>query len=129
MISWWVAGKSCAVSAEGPLDLRANVHRYQAPWSDGSGAALAPQRRMKRALQMVLAVSLFGVAFSGVLSYREVFSRSAVSCPTPGAPGTVFGYPACVYGFFMYLIIVMTVAAGLLLSRRSTARPNSGGNQ
>lgn len=84
---------------------------------------------MKRALQVVLGISLFGVVFSGVLSYREVFSRSAVACPAPGAPGTVFGYPACVYGFFMYLVIVMTVAAGLLLSRHSTARPNAGERQ
>lgn len=73
---------------------------------------------MKRALQVVLGVGLFGLVFSGVLSYQEVFSRSQVSCPTPGAPGTVLGYPACVYGFFMYLVIVVTVAAGLYLSRR-----------
>jgi hypothetical protein len=72
---------------------------------------------MKRALQVVLGVSFFGLVFSGVLSYREVFAQSAASCPAPGAPGTVFGYPACVYGFFMYLVIVLTVAAGLYLSR------------
>lgn len=84
---------------------------------------------MKRALQVVLGISLFGVVFSGVLSYREIFSRSVVACPAPGAPGTVFGYPACVYGFFMYLVIVMTVAAGLLLSRHSTARPLAGGRR
>lgn len=51
----------------------------------------------------ISAISLFGVAFSGFLSYQDVFGRAATSCPAPGAPGTVFGYPACVYGFFMYL--------------------------
>lgn len=67
----------------------------------------------KRALQLILAVSLFGVAFSGVLSYRELFGAGAVKCPAPGAPGTVFGYPACVYGFFMYLILAAIAGAGL----------------
>jgi uncharacterized membrane protein len=73
---------------------------------------------MKRALQVILGVSLFGVAFSGLLSYQEIFARTAVSCPAPGAPGTVLGYPACVYGFFMYLVVATTAAAGLLSGRR-----------
>ena len=35
---------------------------------------------MKRALQIILAISLFGVAFSGYLSYGEVFgARATVS--------------------------------------------------
>ena len=73
---------------------------------------------MKRALQVILGVSLFGVAFSGVLSYQEIFANTAVSCPAPGAPGTVLGYPACVYGFFMYLFVAATAALGLLSARR-----------
>ena len=77
---------------------------------------------MKRSLQVILGISLFGVAFSGVLSYREVFVQTAAVCPSPGAPGTVFGYPACVYGLFMYLVIVGVAAAGLLAGRRSRAR-------
>ncbi len=77
---------------------------------------------MKRALQIILGISLFGVAFSGVLSYREIFAQTAAVCPSPGAPGTVFGYPACVYGFFMYLIVAGTAVAGLVAGRRSHAR-------
>jgi uncharacterized membrane protein len=77
---------------------------------------------MKRALQIILGISLFGIAFSGVLSYREIFGQTAAVCPSPGAPGTVFGYPACVYGFFMYLIVVGTAVAGLVAGRRSRAR-------
>ena len=69
---------------------------------------------MRRALYVILGISLFGVAFSGTLSYREVFGHSAAVCPSPGAPGTVLGYPACVYGFFMYLIV-----AGVALTRRA----------
>jgi hypothetical protein len=68
---------------------------------------------MRRALQWVFAISLFGVVFSGTLSYREVFGSSAAACPAPGAPGTVFGYPACVYGFFMYLVLAAISGAGL----------------
>jgi len=77
---------------------------------------------MKRALYIILAISLFGVAFSGTLTYREVFAHSAAVCPSPGAPGTVLGYPACVYGFFMYLIIMGVAVSGLIAGRHS--RPN-----
>ena len=73
---------------------------------------------MKRALQIILFIALFGVGFSGMLTYREVFGPSALSCPSPGAPGTVFGYPACVYGFFMYLVISITAGAGLFAGRK-----------
>ncbi len=75
----------------------------------------------KRALQIILAISLFGVAFSGYLSYQELFGGTATSCPAPGAPGTVFGYPACVYGFFMYLALAFFAVAGLDAERRRAA--------
>lgn len=75
----------------------------------------------RRALQAVLAISLFGVAFSGFLSYQELFGAGAASCPAPGAPGTVFGYPACVYGFFMYLVLAFFAVAGLDVERRRGA--------
>ena len=72
----------------------------------------------RKSLQLILAVSLFGVAFSGFLSYRELFGAGAARCPAPGAPGTIFGYPACVYGFFMYLILAALAAAGLVAVER-----------
>lgn len=72
----------------------------------------------RRALQVILGISLFGVAFSGFLSYQELFGGTAASCPAPGAPGTVFGYPACVYGFFMYLVLALFAVAGLDAERR-----------
>lgn len=77
----------------------------------------------KKSLQLILAVSLFGVAFSGVLSYRELFGAGAATCPAPGAPGTVFGYPACVYGFFVYLILTALAAAGLAALKRERPAP------
>lgn len=76
---------------------------------------------MKTALFVILLLGIGGVAFSGYLSYRELFSESGAMCPVPGAPGTVFGYPACIYGFFMYLAVVVAAALGLARSRtRST---------
>ena len=74
---------------------------------------------MKRALQLILLLALAGLTFSGTLTYREVFA-SAAKCPSPGAPGTILGYPACVYGFFMYLAIVITAIAGLRAGARAT---------
>lgn len=67
---------------------------------------------MRRALQTILTIAVFGLVFSGVLTYRELFAGMA-KCPSPGAPGTVFGYPACVYGFFMYLVITVVAVLGL----------------
>ena len=49
---------------------------------------------MRRALQIILTIAVFGLVFSGVLTYRELFTGGVAKCPSPGAPGTVFGYPA-----------------------------------
>jgi hypothetical protein len=72
---------------------------------------------MKRALQVVLAISLMGVAFSGTLTYRELIARSTEGCPAVGAPGTILGYPACVYGLVMYLVLMAVAALGLRAER------------
>jgi len=74
---------------------------------------------MRRALLIVFMLGLAGTAFSGVLTYRDLFGATALACPSPGAPGTIFGYPACVYGFFMFVAI--TVVSGLGL--RAAASP------
>jgi uncharacterized membrane protein len=78
----------------------------------------------KRSLQIILGIGLFGLAFSGYLSYHELFASTppAQSCPTLGTPGTVLGYPACVYGFFMYLAVTAVAAAGLRGKRERTHR-------
>ena len=80
---------------------------------------------MKRALQIILGFALFGVAFSGTLSYQELFGSSSAVCPSPGSPGTVFGYPACVYGFFMYLLISAIAAWGLIAGRHQSSEPSA----
>jgi uncharacterized membrane protein len=67
----------------------------------------------ERALQAVLAVSLVGAAFSGTLVYREACSAAGGGCAAGGAPGAILGLPACVYGLFMYLVLVTLSALGL----------------
>jgi hypothetical protein len=73
------------------------------------------------ALRFIFGVSLFGLVFSGVLSYQELFGNAVLTCPSPGPRGTVLGYPACVYGFFMYLVIA-AVSGWSLLSARLARR-------
>lgn len=84
---------------------------------------------MRRALWIVFMLSLAGTAFSGVLTYRELFGATALACPSPGAPGTIFGYPACVYGFFMFVAIAVASGLGLRAaadSRTPLSSPVSG---
>lgn len=73
---------------------------------------------MWRALQAAFLLSLGGTLFSGVLSYQELFGQTALACPAPGAPGTLLGYPACVYGFFMFLALTIVTGLGLGAGRR-----------
>lgn len=68
---------------------------------------------MKRALQIVLAISIVGVLFSGTLVYREVCSAGTGGCMAGGGPGTILGLPVCVYGLVMYLLLTAVASFGL----------------
>jgi len=72
---------------------------------------------MKRitALKAILGISIFGLLFSGYLSYQEFFVPvvDGASCTPLGAPGTILGYPPCIYGFFMYLLVAVLATLGL----------------
>ena len=72
---------------------------------------------MRRALQIIAIIGVLGLAFSGVLSYHELFGAGAGGCRVPGAAGTVLGLPACIYGFFMYLAVTAVAIAGLRSGR------------
>lgn len=63
----------------------------------------------KAALKGILALSAAGLLFSGYLSYKEIFANSCASC---GSAGNILGFPACVYGFAMYLIILCLAFSG-----------------
>jgi hypothetical protein len=71
---------------------------------------------LKRALQVVLIVALLGVAFSGVLTYRD-FAAQTQSCTPFAPPGTLFGYPPCVYGLVMYAVVAVIALWGLVGKR------------
>ncbi len=71
---------------------------------------------MQRALQVILVLALAGVAFSGALTVRE-FTTQAPGCSAIGAPGTIFGYPPCIYGLVMYAATAVVAVLGLRAKR------------
>ncbi|MGE5625717.1 MAG: hypothetical protein ACM3ZT_09245 [Bacillota bacterium] len=78
---------------------------------------------MKRALQVIFVIGLAGAVFSGTLTYRE-FSTQAAACTPVGQPGTLFGYPPCVYGLIMYSAVVFIAGWGLA-SKRPASRADT----
>jgi uncharacterized membrane protein len=74
----------------------------------------------KRVLQIIVALGAAGTAFSGYLTASELTRPAVTTCTPIGEPGTVLGYPPCIYGLVMYLAITALAFAGLLgLSRRA----------
>lgn len=68
---------------------------------------------MKTSLLMILVVGICGLLFSGYLSYMELFAEGCgIGCSDSGS-GLLFGVPVCVYGFIMYLSIVIMCIFGL----------------
>lgn len=67
----------------------------------------------RAALKAVLVIALGGLTFSGYLSYGELFGTCTVGCSAVEASGGIFGLPACVYGFFMYLAVTIVASLGL----------------
>ncbi|MEI6058530.1 MAG: hypothetical protein WCP89_02050 [archaeon] len=70
--------------------------------------------KKQTALKTILIISIAGLLFSGYLSYGEVFAKvCAASVLGMGTCTNVQGLPACVYGFFMYLIVFVISILGL----------------
>lgn len=86
------------------------------------GPSLEGSVSMQGALRTAFALSMAGVVFSGVLTYQELFGTSGLSCPAPGAPGTILGYPACVYGCVMFVAIAVISGIGLMRTDAVQAR-------
>jgi len=61
------------------------------------------------ALKTILVISVLGLLFSGYLSYAELIKGTC----TIGGCSYVLGFPACVYGFVMYLIVLIISILGL----------------
>ena len=62
------------------------------------------------ALKIILAISILGLLFSGYLSYTELFQEV---CSLSGGCSTIGDIPACVFGFVMYLVILVISVLGL----------------
>ena len=72
---------------------------------------------MKRALQVVLAIGIAGMAFSGYLSWRELFGGAPACTIGAGGATTLLGLP--VYGLIMYAAVTAVAALGLRGARRA----------
>lgn len=71
---------------------------------------------MKRltALKIILCISIAGMLFSGYLSYGELFAGACYSENLGmGTCTNVLEVPACVYGFVMYLAVLIISILGL----------------
>ena len=66
--------------------------------------------KKESALKIIFVISIAGMLFSGYLSYSELFKKI---CVFGGSCTSVVGIPACVYGFFMYLIVFVISLIGL----------------
>jgi uncharacterized membrane protein len=66
--------------------------------------------KSKTALKTILIISIAGLLFSGYLSYTELFRKI---CAFGGSCSMVQGIPACVYGFVMYLVVLIVSLLGL----------------
>jgi len=67
-------------------------------------------------LKIILGVSFAGLLFSGYLSAKEIFGGCS-ACSAASA-SNIFGIPVCIFGFVMYLIIVIIATAGLASGKR-----------
>jgi hypothetical protein len=52
---------------------------------------------------LVLLIILVGIGFSGFLTAGSLHG----SCPVEGGCAAFFGYPVCMYGFLMYLLVLI----------------------
>lgn len=81
---------------------------------------LDPAGYLRRMLWIVFGVSLAGSAFSGVVTYRDLVGR-LITCPAVGAPGTVLGVPACVFGLLMFAFLALVSGFALIRTSGKTS--------
>ncbi|MGY4884887.1 MAG: hypothetical protein ACP5NZ_04890 [Nanobdellota archaeon] len=70
--------------------------------------------KKESALKTILIISIAGLLFSGYLSYTELIAGfCGASKLGMGQCTNVFQIPACVYGFVMYLAVLIISILGL----------------
>jgi hypothetical protein len=115
------AGRPVACNGSGSDEHGDEGDRQLAPWAPRPEECAM---KVKLALWSTLLIATIGLGFSGYLSYRELGAADDVNaCAPVGAAGTVLGYPPCIYGLAMYLLIVVVVSLGLLGLRRESRGP------
>ena len=68
----------------------------------------------KTYLMAILAFAVFGMLFSGYLSYNELFPSASGGAVCAALSAKILGVPTCVYGFVMYVIIGVLAALALM---------------
>lgn len=76
----------------------------------------------KLSLQILVALGYLGMAFSGYLSYAEMYGSSAATCTAQGGSCDILGYPACIYGFFMFAAVAIIACAGQSAANKPTTK-------
>ena len=66
--------------------------------------------KRKTALTAILCISIAGMAFSGYLSFFELFQKV---CALGGGCSNLLGLPVCVYGLGMYAAVFVVALLGL----------------
>lgn len=70
--------------------------------------------KQKTSLKIIFWIAIAGMLFSGYLSYGELFAKTCYATALGmGTCTNAAGIPACVYGFFMYLIVFVISILGL----------------
>lgn len=76
--------------------------------------------RRKASLITILIIAIAGIIFSGYLTYHTMFaegcSEAIISCGSE--PIEIFGLPTCVYGFFMYLILIILSITAIVRDKK-----------
>jgi len=67
--------------------------------------------KKKTSLITILCISIAGMAFSGYLSFFELFQKV---CPVGGGCSNILGLPTCVYGLGMYIAVFVIALLGLM---------------
>ena len=69
----------------------------------------------KLSLLLITILSALGVAFSGVLSFQELFANGSLASPLLSCTAKtqqLFNLPTCVYGLAIYLLIFTLALLG-----------------
>lgn len=70
--------------------------------------------KKQTALKAIMWTAIAGLLFSGYLSYGEIIAKACYATALGmGACTNVAGIPACVYGFVMYLAVLIIAILGL----------------